>query len=99
MSRRTQGAPASSLRSARAGHVIRVPLPAAPPSNQESLMYAISEQIARSHIHEQHRQAEAWRIRSIARAARRAQQAERRAQEAREDASYASHRHSVAIAR
>lgn len=99
MNRRTQDASPSSLRSAPADHVIRVPLPAAPPSNQESLMYAISEQIARSHIHEQHRQAEAWRIRSIARAARRAQQAERRAQEAREHASYASREYSIAIAR
>jgi hypothetical protein len=62
-------------------------------------MYAISEQIARNHIHERHREAEAWRIRRIAKAARRAEAAERRAERARQAASYAAHAHSIAIAR
>ena len=62
-------------------------------------MYSISEQIARNHIHERHRQAEAWRIRSIAKRARRAAQAERKAEEARAAASYAAREYSIAIAR
>ena len=97
MTRRTENGSPFSLRSALAHPVIRVPL--APTSTLEPDMYSISEQIARNHIHERHRQAEAWRIRSIAKRARRAAQAERKAEEARAAASYAAREYSIAIAR
>ena len=97
MTRRTEDGSPFSLRSALADPVIRVPQ--APTSNLETAMYSISEQIARSHIHERHQQAKAWRIKRIAKAARRAEHAERRAERAREAASYAAHAHSLAIAR
>lgn len=97
MTRRTENGSPFSLRSALADPVIRVPL--APTSTLEPDMYSISEQIARNHIHERHREAEAWRIRSIAKRARRAAQAERKAEEARAAASYAAREYSIAIAR
>ncbi len=97
MTRRTEDGSPFSLRSALADPVIRVPL--APTSTLEPDMYSISEQIARNHIHERHRQAEAWRIRSIAQRARRAAQAERKAEEARAAANHIAREYSIAIAR
>ncbi|HET7899801.1 MAG TPA: hypothetical protein VFL59_01355 [Candidatus Nanopelagicales bacterium] len=97
MIRRTENGSPFSLRSALADPVIRVPM--APTSTLETDMYAIPEQIARNHIHERHRQAEAWRIRSIAKKARRAHEAEQRAQEAQQAAQHAAHEYSIAIAR
>ncbi|MFN8157448.1 MAG: hypothetical protein U0R68_08520 [Candidatus Nanopelagicales bacterium] len=97
MTRRTEDGSPFSLRSAPADPVIRVPQ--APTSNQEHTMYSISEQIARNHIHERHRQAEAWRIRSIAKRAQRAAQAERKAEQAREAAQHAAREFAIAIAR
>jgi hypothetical protein len=99
MTTRTESGSPFSLRSALADHVITTPRTAAPTSSLESAMYAMSHQIARAHIQARHQEAEAWRIRRIARAARRAEAAERRARRAREAASYAAHRHSIAIAR
>lgn len=97
MTRRTEDGSPFSLRSVLADPVIRVPL--APTSTLEPDMYSISEQIARNHIHERHRQAEAWRIRSIAQRARRAAQAERKAEEARAAANHIAREYSIAIAR
>ena len=97
MTRRTEDGSPFSLRSALADPVIRVPQ--APTSNQEHTMYSISEQIARNHIHERHRQAQAWRIRSIAKRARRVAQAERKAEQARQAAQQAAREFSIAIAR
>ena len=97
MTRRTEDGSPFSLRSALADPVIRVPQ--APTSNQEHTMYSISEQIARNHIHERHRQADAWRIRSIAKQARRAQRAERKAEQAREAAQHAAREFAIAVAR
>ncbi len=59
------------------------PLVAASSSTQETDMYLVSEQMARSHIQIRHQEAEAWRIRRIALAVRRAETAERRARLAR----------------
>lgn len=97
MTRRTENGSPFSLRSALADPVIRVPM--APTSSLESDMYAIPEQIARNHIHERHREAEAWRIRSIAKRAQRAAQAERKAEEARAAANHIAREYSIAIAR
>ena len=97
MTRRTENGSPFSLRSAPADPVTRVPQ--APTSNREHTMYSISEQIARNHIHERHRQAEAWRIRSIAKRAQRAAQAERKAEQAREAAQHVAREFSIAIAR
>ncbi len=97
MTRRTEDGSPFSLRSVLADPVIRVPL--APTSTLEPDMYSISEQIARNHIHERHRQADAWRIRSIAKQARRAQRAEHKAEQAREAAQHAAREFAIAIAR
>ncbi len=97
MTRRTENGSPFSLRSALADPVIRVPL--APTSTLETDMYAIPEQIARNHIHERHREAEAWRIRSIAKRAQRAAQAERKAEQASDAAQHAAREYSIAIAR
>jgi hypothetical protein len=97
VNRRTENGSPFSLRSALADPVIRVPM--APTSTLETDMYAIPEQIARNHIHERHREAEAWRIRSIAKKARRAHEAEQRAQEAQQAAQHAAREFSIAIAR
>jgi hypothetical protein len=74
-----------------------VPLPSGPTSNQESDMHVIPEQLARAHREDLHRQAEHWRhrraalaARQAAAAARKAEQAERRARLARDAASLAA---------
>ena len=97
MTRRTEDGSPFSLRSALADPVIRVP--EAPTSTLETDMFAMPEQIARNHIHERHRQAQAWRIRSIAKRAQRAAQAERKAEQARDAAQHAAREYSIAIAR
>ena len=59
-----------------------VPLPSGPNSNQESDMHVIPEQLARAHREDLHRQAERWRHRRAALAARQAAAAQRRAEQA-----------------
>ena len=73
------------------------PLPSGPATNQESDMHVIPEQLARAHREDLHRQAENWRHRRAALAARqaaaahrKAEQAERRARLARDAASLAA---------
>ena len=71
---------------------------ATPSSTLETDMHLIPEQMARSHIESRHREAEAWRIRRIALAARRAEAAERRARLAREAAVLAARESAVLLA-
>jgi hypothetical protein len=61
-------------------------------------MNLIPEQMARSHLHSRQREAELWRMRRIALAARRAEAAERRARLAREAAVLAARESALAIA-
>ena len=70
-----------------------------PTSTLETDMHLIPEQMARSHIEYRHREAQAWRIRRIARAIRRAEAAERRARLAREAAVLAVRESHVLVTR
>jgi hypothetical protein len=124
MNRRTEGAPAPSLRgvtgpsrearigtartsdATTASGLIPAPRAAVPSTSLENTMYAMSEQHARAHIQQRHREAAQWRMRQMARAARkarsaarRAESAERRARLAREAAALAARESALAIAR
>jgi hypothetical protein len=77
-----------------------------PSTSLENTMYAMSHQIARAHIEMRHQEAARWRIRRMARAARKAQSAarkaeaaENRARLAREDAALDARELDLAIAR
>lgn len=67
-------------------------------SKLETDMHYIPEQMARSHLASRQAEAEASRIRRVARAARRAAAAERRARLAREAAVLAAHQAVLAAA-
>ena len=100
MNRRTQsGAPAPySLPAVPADPHTRTSPWATSSSTLETDMHLIPEQMARSHIESRHKEAEAWRIRRIALAARRAEAAERRARLAREAAVLAARESAVLLA-
>ena len=105
MTRRTESdAPASySLPAHRAVHVPGPSLTATPVSSSESDMYLVPEQMARSHMQNQlaarQHEAQLWRVRRVALAARRAEAAERRARLAREAAVLAARESALALAR
>jgi len=102
--RRTESdAPAScSLPAPRAVHVPGQSPTVTPTSSSETEMYLVPQQMARSHMQSsldaRQREAQLWRLRRVALAARRAESAERRARLAREAAVLASRESALAVA-
>ena len=94
---------ASAPYSLPAPRAVHVPGRASTPtSSSETEMYLVPQQMARSHMQSsldaRQREAQLWRLRRVALAARRAESAERRARLAREAAVLASRESALAVA-